>query len=1124
MSEEQQQPQPKRRRPPPKRGRPGLKRPRTVFHLDDVTTMAPPEKTVEMESINEANSETTNVPPASNVSAETESPILPRTTAVPENPLLQDEKQGKATTERIRSDSDSNESLTKADSDMDLDGNTNQSGPWWTWAENQHSLEEYVMGKLDKMITKSERDEERRIMNHFDEQILMHQLLYNIEKKEAELVDGDSDDESHDDQPKATQEILADNATADGEANQISPEPEHPEEAPVASSTSTTEMEFEKENPTRANAVETAGTTTVPETASQVVSNDPSRKILFQRALPRWIPNRSENDGPKARLFTPQEFDRFVIQPLIRKLPCEISLEDCPEDPHSYFLKVQITNEKVDKNDSRAFETRNRHWDYIKATVEAFVRYRISRDNLRCLLEDGASFELELSLKVNEPMGVRFSTFNLVHQEEAIVEAANPANDLPPGLWINRVKPDKGLAMALGSHEAFSKGCAMLTLNGTTVQDPLVVRKLIQDAKDKTPNKPLSIKVCLSKYADLSAIPLSKLTQKHFLKRRDGKPIQFDPHPELVQKEKTTSQKTKSKKDPPKASSQPKTSAQPSSSDKAQSPVSDKKSPSPRTSNKFCHPSFPEHLQAPVLSIVGKEPSHMPLTEGIGTLVNKDALVRKSNMTDDGISDLSDEEEHKGTSATLKDGKKKKVTFDSPVANRQLLYKSSLHPKSPSSPHHNKQVATLNLDPFEVTLDTSLPLGGYFRTEPGQNFQSKCVILSVALGGQLNVNWGARIRIGTQVTAVMTGERRIHVTNHATVRDRYIYAKQHRQKLRLVLQNSHSCKKVDAFVSITNWTRDGKWVGKITDGWDGESLQLNDQSGDNTKTPNDQSGLQTLADRDVGQSMEQRDRTPSPQLGRFSPPNTSQEQSSFGVPSSLGMTMNDAKRRLNHGPLNGEEAFVDAVRNKSWTDLIKVIGKCTNLSKEFVQHVINNQYKFVETELQKSNSESSNGEAINFRLTMAERLEHDRKRLLQDEKIKDLQTRKEILKIYIDCIYFVEKAMTLRNWDEVTIQIQSLELLHLPSRHDPQRSKALSTKVQWMPPDIDLCQLPAAGIQHRILYSSKNEFSVHNNRRACLENREIMVQISEGDPEIDKVKPKELGQFILAIDEIESKW
>merc|ERR1712194_749077 len=40
---------------------------------------------------------------------------------------------------------------------------------------------------------------------------------------------------------------------------------------------------------------------------------------------------------------------------------------------------------------------------------------------------------------------------------------------------------------------------------------------------------------------------------------------------------------------------------------------------------------------------------------------------------------------------------------------------------------------------------------------------------------------------------------------------------------------------------------------------------------------------------------------------------------------------------------------------------------------------------------------------------------------------------------------------------------------------------------------------------------------------ATLEDRKLVVEISEGDPKIDQVQPKKLGQFVLAMNEIESQ-
>ena len=73
---------------------------------------------------------------------------------------------------------------------------------------------------------------------------------------------------------------------------------------------------------------------------------------------------------------------------------------------------------------------------------------------------------------------------------------------------------NEGLAKALGSHTAFDHGCALLSMGGTIIQDPLVLRKVLQSLKKNfTLEKPgsVSFKICISRHADLRAIPLSKL-------------------------------------------------------------------------------------------------------------------------------------------------------------------------------------------------------------------------------------------------------------------------------------------------------------------------------------------------------------------------------------------------------------------------------------------------------------------------------------------------------------------------------------------------------------------------------------------------------------------------------------
>ena len=1414
----------RRRPPPPKRSGQGSKRPRTVFNLDDVTIVASPEARKETiadevphlptSEINETRKE-----------GENEAHLPPKMKAVSESQFLQPENTANA--DGCGSDSEIE----------NLDGVTDQSGPWWTWAENQHALEGWAMGKLDKMIKKAEREEERKLMNHYDEKILMHQLLHNIEqvKPKASLQEENDDDDEESDGSSEDGDIgegdteSETDPSAEGnqpQPNEISPDPEHPEESQTTA-TATTPMvvEFDsKDSPKKQQHFSGANITTVelpaaPETALRSETKDPLGTRVIRRALPKWIPKREPHQrhdkNPKApvhnkeRLFTPQEFETFVIKPLMHKLPnksCEIKIhEDFPGDENnSYLLEA-----KIFKNTSDSLETKDGPWEHLQATSEAFLRSRISGVNLRWLLEDGASLHLDLSLSVHEPMGMRFSRFTLVKGETAAIAEASKEESCPPGLWINRVEPDGGIARALGNHAAFCRGCALLSANGTIVRDPLVLRKLLMKEKAEASSPHLSIKICLSRHADLSAIPLSKLTQKHFLQRRDGKAIDYASYPELgisssPSKSSSTGKSSASSTSKATDSNQPLvrdpklSMAKLSGGDRggAKLPESDKGDcPSPRVSKKFFHPSFPQHLQAPrgnkalvtakndkeiashpsylslqaskelvehpsfqkiqkktiekskelsskisVLSSRGvpivkngtipakpneakdaslslecnspnksfsdksmsessdtetsvenvpdtkignnalnpsdtnpQEPknNHLELSSGdndvsnsISGRIEKDSVPSKhlnddrpiptsnahknfstnipSNSTSENNSEMTHVEdkplqnmasntppsdpvrtrteiststiansstkdtEEKGGKQPLQkqisDGSKEKSNKDiNPVENQNktIVINASIQRKSNmveepilsgnsndikdkqvaknpekrtendnstvairrnsvsnASRHHNGSshypVSQPNkrynpasaFYPFEVTLDTRRPLGGFFRTERGQNFNSKCTIFSICPGGQLDMD--GRIKIGTQVTAVMVGERRIEVTSHTDVKSRYNETRSSRIFLRLILQNSQSCKIESAYLRNANWSSIGDWIGNIRIGWPGGVSIDKKKSPDTTTISNRQSALPprppNAGNGGVKSNWDaitantrlrdaQAERSSSPTMGSFSPSNDSQEASSWEKSFSprLGSfspiaTMEDVERLPNDSSLNGEDPFVDAIRNKSWMDLIDVIERGPDFSDAFVLHVLNKQYTYVAAELKKSNSGASDDGTNSYRLPMFERLEQERKKQLETEKNQDLEAKKKILKIYINIAYLTEKAMTLRNWTEVMIQIKSLQLFHPPSKHDPQRSKTISTKVRRTSPDVDLCHLPAVSIDNRISYASNNGFSLHNNHKTSLENRKLVVEISEGDPKIDQVQPKNLGQFVLAMNEIESQW
>ena len=246
------------------------------------------------------------------------------------------------------------------------------------------------------------------------------------------------------------------------------------------------------------------------------------------------------------------------------------------------------------------------------------------------------------------------------------------------------------------------------------------------------------------------------------------------------------------------------------------------------------------------------------------------------------------------------------------------------------------------------------------------------------------------------------------------------------------------------------------------------------------------------------------------------------------APFSPSYIEDDGVRLSNAPALPGEDYIIRVIRKKSWRELIDFLETGPDLSKEYVQQVLQSQYRYVGTELDKLNSISSEGETNGFQNQMWERLEWElKKQQRQAEsaaKIEDLEAKKKILKLYINSAHLIEKAMSIRSWAEVLIDVTFIELLHLPSESVPGRSKVISAKVQTKSPDVDLCHLPVEPKRHRILYGSNNEVSTHNNFNMSLENRKVVVEISEGDPKLDEVQPKKLGEFVLALNEIEKQW
>ncbi len=129
---------------------------------------------------------------------------------------------------------------------------------------------------------------------------------------------------------------------------------------------------------------------------------------------------------------------------------------------------------------------------------------------------------------------------------------------------------------------------------------------------------------------------------------------------------------------------------------------------------------------------------------------------------------------------------------------------------------------------FEVSFDPSYPLGGYFRTENGQNGILKCRIFSKFSKGQLAKD--PRITVGTAVAAVVIGDTRHDIAGHLELKMFYDHVRGSKNRLSLLFETQ--AVKTGRFCDNC-WSANGAWVGAVNDGWAGcsqEMQELNNQT------------------------------------------------------------------------------------------------------------------------------------------------------------------------------------------------------------------------------------------------------------------------------------------------------
>jgi hypothetical protein len=127
------------------------------------------------------------------------------------------------------------------------------------------------------------------------------------------------------------------------------------------------------------------------------------------------------------------------------------------------------------------------------------------------------------------------------------------------------------------------------------------------------------------------------------------------------------------------------------------------------------------------------------------------------------------------------------------------------------------------VDIFEVSIASSIPIGGYFKTRKNQ-----CQVFSIYLKGQMAKE--PRIQNGTKVLSVKTGGTHIAISSHTELQKFYEDARRTGSSMYISFDKSGAKPNTASDKRMNNifWNDSGQWIGTANldenDGWAGGSV------------------------------------------------------------------------------------------------------------------------------------------------------------------------------------------------------------------------------------------------------------------------------------------------------------
>jgi len=470
---------------------------------------------------------------------------------------------------------------------------------------------------------------------------------------------------------------------------------------------------------------------------------------------------------------------------------------------------------------------------------------------------------------------------------------------------------------------------------------------------------------------------------------------------------------------------------------------------------------------------------------------------------------------------------------------------------------------------YEVAFDSSIALGGFFRTDKNTN---RCIVYSIHKDGQMSKD--QRLVNGTAVVSIITGETRTSIHSHNHLKHFYENAKRTRSRLSVLFDNQNA--KFDSVGNGNEWDNSGHWISTRylldeDDGWPGgakiaqksqvikasigfltDTMVTSVESNASQMTNHNLTVPEWTSIINTAQPGHSKRAPQKPLIGKkssFLPDEChetlgSAQNSKQGICKLLSSGIQASRRERTHSKkvmfsqLQNKEVYfckneaanvrrvlsnvqvegnkispqvspmqtlVNTIRNGSCKEMLEIF-EAQPFEDVDLESVLQKEYTFVWNEMQKFHGNSQDAE--------------------RRSQKNDFYAKYRVLRIYIHCIHLIERAMNLKKWYALEIELKHFDLSHENNPMIGMIQGDISVKMQNGNVLNDLGPLPPQKFAQHISYGNRESplvFTVHNNASFCFDQRYFIIDLKMGSFLDSAATESKIGCFKLNLNDVEAK-